>query len=320
METIQSVIYGFEVALTWQNIMFVFIGVLVGTIIGMLPGLGPISAIAVMIPLSYGMHPASALILMAGVYYGAIFGGSTSSILLNAPGVASTVAASFDGYPMARQGKAGKALAISAVASFIGGTFATVGLMLVAPQLTKVALTFGPAEYFALMLFGLTAIASLIRRERGESIYLCYVWALWSQRLELMGKQGRNVLHSEVLNFLDGIDFLIIALGLFAFAEVTSLIITRRESLFKSGGNVGSLRITKDEAKTMSGPIGRQSVFGFLIGVLPGAGATIASFLAYITEKRLSKDPSSSEKETLSVSLHRNQQIMLQREVLSFHY
>ena len=292
METIQSVIYGFEVALTWQNIMFVFIGVLVGTIIGMLPGLGPISAIAVMIPLSYGMHPASALILMAGVYYGAIFGGSTSSILLNAPGVASTVAASFDGYPMARQGKAGKALAISAVASFIGGTVATIGLMLVAPQLTKVALTFGPAEYFALMLLGLTAIASLSDGNAVKAFISACV-GIMVATIGIDGQTGTQRFTFGSTKLLEGIDFLIIALGLFALAEVTSLIITRRESLFKSGGNVGSLRITKDEAKILSGPIGRQSIFGFLIGVLPGAGATIASFLAYISEKRLSKDPSS---------------------------
>lgn len=292
METIQSVIYGFEVALTWQNIMFVFIGVLVGTIIGMLPGLGPISAIAVMIPLSYGMHPASALILMAGVYYGAIFGGSTSSILLNAPGVASTVAASFDGYPMARQGKAGKALAISAVASFIGGTVATIGLMLVAPQLTKVALTFGPAEYFALMLLGLTAIASLSDGNAVKAFISACV-GIMVATIGIDGQTGTQRFTFGSTKLLEGIDFLIIALGLFALAEVTSLIITRRESLFKSGGNVGSLRITKDEAKVLSGPIGRQSIFGFLIGVLPGAGATIASFLAYISEKRLSKDPSS---------------------------
>ena len=183
MDTFESILYGFQVALTWQNIMFVFIGVLAGTIIGMLPGLGPISAIAVMIPLSYGMDPASALILMAGVYYGAIFGGSTSSILLNAPGVASTVATTFDGYPLAQQGKAGKALAIAAIASFIGGTFATVGLMLVAPQLARVAITFGPTEYFALMLLGLTAIASLSDGSTCKSIYFsvcrdydCHNW------------------------------------------------------------------------------------------------------------------------------------------------
>ena len=292
MDTFESILYGFQVALTWQNIMFVFIGVLAGTIIGMLPGLGPISAIAVMIPLSYGMDPASALILMAGVYYGAIFGGSTSSILLNAPGVASTVATTFDGYPLAQQGKAGKALAIAAIASFIGGTFATVGLMLVAPQLARVAITFGPTEYFALMLLGLTAIASL---SDGSTVkaFISACAGIMIATIGIDGQTGTQRFTFGNAKLFDGIDFLVIALGLFALAEVTSLIITRKESLFKSGSSIGSLRITKSEAKKMAGPVGRQSVFGFLVGVLPGAGATIASFLAYIFEKKISKDPDS---------------------------
>jgi len=292
MSAIESMMYGFEVALTWQNIMFVLIGVLTGTVIGMLPGLGPISAIAVMIPLSYGMEPASALILMAGVYYGAIFGGSTSSILLNAPGIASTVASTFDGYPLAQQGKAGKALAIAAIASFIGGTVATVGLMLVAPQLSKFALTFGPTEYFALMLLGLTAIASL----SDGSIVKAFISACAGIMVATIGvdsQTGTQRFTFGITKLFDGIDFLVIALGLFALAEVTSLIISRKESLFQSGSSIGSMKITKQEAKAMSAPVARQSVFGFFIGVLPGAGATIASFLAYITEKRISKDPSS---------------------------
>ncbi|MHA6261059.1 tripartite tricarboxylate transporter permease [Sporosarcina sp. CAU 1771] len=292
MGTFESILFGFEVALSWQNIMFVFVGVLTGTVIGMLPGLGPISAIAVMIPLSYGMDPSSALILMAGVYYGAIFGGSTSSILLNAPGIASTVATTFDGYPLAQQGKAGKALAIAALSSFIGGTVAAIGLMLVAPQLAKVAITFGPTEYFALMLMGLTAIASLSEGSVVKA-FISATAGIMIATIGIDGQSGTQRFTFGSTNLLDGIDFLIIALGLFALAEVTSLIITRKESLFKSGSSIGSLRITKSEAKSMAGPVGRQSVLGFFIGVLPGAGATIASFLAYITEKRISKNPES---------------------------
>ncbi|MFD1926792.1 tripartite tricarboxylate transporter permease [Sporosarcina siberiensis] len=292
METFDSILYGFQVALTWQNVMFVFIGVLAGTIIGMLPGLGPISAIAVMIPLSYGMDPASALILMAGVYYGAIFGGSTSSILLNAPGIASTVATTFDGYPLAQQGKAGKALAIAALSSFVGGTVATIGLMLVAPQLARVAITFGPTEYFALMLLGLTAIASL---SEGSTIkaFISATVGIMVATIGIDGQTGTQRFTFGNAKLFDGIDFLVIALGLFALAEVTSLIITRKESLFKSGSSIGSLRITKAEAKAMAGPVSRQSVFGFFVGVLPGAGATIASFLAYFFEKRIAKNPDS---------------------------
>lgn len=293
MGAFESVLYGFQVALTLENIMYVFLGVLAGTVIGMLPGLGPISAIAVMIPLSYGMEPASALILMAGVYYGAVFGGSTSSILLNAPGVASTVATSFDGYPMAQQGKAGKALATAAIASFFGGTVATIGLMLVAPQLSKLAITFGPSEYFALMLLGLTAIASL---SDGSVVkeFMSATVGIMVATIGIDAQTGTQRFTFGSANLLDGVDFLVIALGLFALAEVTTLIISRKESLFKKGENsIGSLKIEKSEVKEMAAPVGRQSILGFFIGVLPGAGATIASFLAYISEKRLSKNPDS---------------------------
>src|SRR5690554_6740305 len=161
MDAFNNLMYGFGIALEPINIVYVFVGVFAGTIIGMLPGLGPISAFGLMISLTFAMGPSSGLILMAGVYYGAIFGGSTSSILLNAPGVAGTVATAFDGYPMAKQGMAGKALAIAAYASFIGGTISIVFLMLVAPLLSKVEISFGPAEYFALMVLGLTAVVSL---------------------------------------------------------------------------------------------------------------------------------------------------------------
>lgn len=157
MDTFDQLLYGFGVALSPENLAFVFLGCLIGTVIGMLPGLGPISAISLMIPVAFTLDPASAIIMLAGVYYGAIFGGSTSSILLNAPGVAGTVATSFDGYPMARKGAAGKALAIAAFASFTGGTVGVIGLMLVAPSLSALTVSFGPAEYFALMVLGLTA-------------------------------------------------------------------------------------------------------------------------------------------------------------------
>jgi putative tricarboxylic transport membrane protein len=298
MDYLDSILYGFKVALTFQNILFAFIGVFVGTIIGMLPGLGPISAIAIMIPLSYGMEPASALILMAGVYYGAVFGGSTSSILLNAPGISGTVATAFDGYPLAKQGKAGKALAIAAIASFCGGTISVVALMLVAPVMADFAITFGPTEYFALMLLGLTAIASL---SEGSTIK-----ALISANLGLivatigMDQQtGTQRFTFGTPNLLEGIDFLIIALGLFALAEVCSLILTRKQHNFGKDSNVGELKISKKEAKEISGPIARHSVLGFILGVLPGAGATIASFMSYLTEKRLAKDSSTFGKGNL---------------------
>ncbi|GEN82449.1 tripartite tricarboxylate transporter TctA [Sporosarcina luteola] len=290
MGVMDGILEGAKVAFSFHGILFVLMGVFLGTIIGMLPGLGPITAIGVMIPISYGMDANMALVMMAGIYYGAIFGGSTSSILLNAPGVAGTVATAFDGYPMAQQGKAGKALAIAAVSSFIGGTVGVILLMLFAPLLATVAISFGPPEYFALMLLALTAIASL---SEGSTIK-----ALISGTLGFMvamigidGQTGTSRFTFGSASLLSGIDFLVIALGIFALAEVFKLIITRNDIDSGPNKNIGSIRITKSELKEMSGPASRQSVLGFLIGVLPGAGATIASFIAYITEKKIAKKP-----------------------------
>lgn len=287
MEALENLFYGFEVALQLENLIFVFIGVLAGTIIGMLPGLGPISALALMIPITYGMNPATGIILMAGVYYGAIFGGSTSSILLNAPGVAGTVATSFDGYPLAKKGQAGKALAIAAYASFIGGTVSVVGLMLVAPLLSKIAVSFGPTEYFALMVLGLTAVVSL----SDKSLVKGLIAAVFGVMIAIVGidlQTGTQRYTFGKLELLGGIDFLIVALGVFALAEVFVMLL--RGSKTAKQNKIGSLKITKQEAKEMAGPIGRSSVLGFFTGVLPGAGATVGSFLGYTMEKRIAKD------------------------------
>ncbi|MCM3179119.1 tripartite tricarboxylate transporter permease [Cytobacillus horneckiae] len=290
MGVFDGLLTGLQVAFSLQGILFVFIGVLLGTIIGMIPGLGPISAIAIMIPITYGMDPAIALLMMAGVYYGSMYGGSTSSILLNAPGVAGTVAASFDGYPMAQQGKAGKALAISAICSFIGGTVGVVLLMVFSPLLSKVAISFGPPEYFALMLLGLLAIASL----SDGSVVKAFISATLGFIVVMIGidaQTGTSRFTFGNINLLDGIDFLVIALGLFAIAEVAFLILFRKAGGLKDAKSIGTLKLTKDEAKEIAGPTTRQSFLGFFLGVLPGAGATISSFIAYITEKKLAKKP-----------------------------
>lgn len=287
MDILNDLFYGFSVALTPENLMFVFIGVLAGTIIGMLPGLGPISALALMIPITFGLDPASGLILMAGVYYGAIFGGSTSSILLNAPGVAGTVATSFDGYPLAKKGQAGKALAIAAYSSFIGGTIALIGLMLIAPMLSKVAVSFGPAEYFALMVLGLTAVASLA----GKSLVKGLIAAVFGVMVSIIGidLQTGTMRYTFGNSYLyNGIDFLVVALGVFALAELLYMIVSQDRNAKQN--KIGSLKLTKQEAKTIAPTIGRSSIIGFFTGILPGAGATIGSFLGYITEKRIAKD------------------------------
>ena len=290
MGSLDGIITGFQTAFSLEAILFVIIGVFVGTIIGMLPGLGPISAIAVMIPMTFGMDPATALIMMAGVYYGAIFGGSTSSILLNAPGVSGAVATSFDGYPMAQQGKAGKALAIAAIASFTGGTVSVVLLMLLAPALSSVAVSFGPAAYFALMLLGLTAIASLSEGSTIKAL-ISAVAGFMVVTIGIDAQTGTQRFTFGNMNLLEGLDFLVIALGLFAIAEVCSLVLNRKDKSVKDTHNIGSLKLDKQDLKDMSGPMTRHSFLGFILGVLPGAGATIASFISYIFEKRLSKNP-----------------------------
>ncbi|SFX12391.1 tripartite tricarboxylate transporter permease [Marinospirillum alkaliphilum] len=288
MDALNNLMFGFGIALDPINLMYVFIGVFAGTLIGMLPGLGPISALALMIPITFNLPPATGLILMAGVYYGAIFGGSTSSILLNAPGVAGTVATSFDGYPMARQGKAGKALAIAAYASFIGGTLSILGLMLIAPLLSKVAVSFGPTEYFALMVLGLTAVVSL----SDKSLIKGLIAAVLGMMISIVGmdlQTGTERYTFGTLQLIEGIDFLVVALGIFALAEVFYMLLNpQRKNTPRN--QIGSLKLSGAEVKEIAAPIGRSSILGFFTGVLPGAGATIGSFLGYSMEKRLAKD------------------------------
>ncbi len=289
MDALNNLMYGFGIALEPINIAYVFAGVFAGTIIGMLPGLGPISALALMIPITFAMEPSSGLILMAGVYYGAIFGGSTSSILLNAPGVAGTVATSFDGYPMAKQGMAGKALAIAAYASFIGGTVSVIFLMLVAPLLSKVAVSFGPAEYFALMVLGLTAVVSLSDKSLVKGLIAAVVGVM----ISIVGidtQTGTERFTFNSIQLLDGIDFLVVALGIFALAEVFYMLLRGGGGKEAPRNAIGSLKLSRGEVKKIAGPISRSSVLGFFTGVLPGAGATIGSFLGYSMEKRLAKD------------------------------
>lgn len=290
MDLFSGILTGFQVAFSVQGLLYVFLGTVVGTLIGMIPGLGPITAIAVMIPVTYGMDPVMAMLLMAGVYYGAAYGGAASSILLNAPGESMSVPTTFDGYPLAKQGKAGKALAVAAIASFVGGTISVILLTLFAPFLAKVAISFGPPEYFALMLMGLMAVASFA----DGSLVKALISATLGFMIATIGidnQTGTSRFTFGNVNLLEGIDFLVIALGLFALAEVCSLIFERKESPKFNMKEIGSLRLRKKDYKEIAGPMGRQSFLGFTIGVLPGAGGTIASFLSYLTEKRISKNP-----------------------------
>lgn len=282
---------GLSTAFTAGNLLLVAAGCLTGTLIGMLPGLGPISAIALMIPITYGFDPASGMILMAGVYYGAIFGGSTSSILVNAPGVAGTVATSFDGYPMARQGMAGKALAIAAIASFAGGTIAAVLLMLAAPMLAQVSLSFQSPDYLMLMILGLTAVSAFASRGNVVQALIATVIGLMLSTVGTDPSAGIQRFTFGSLNLVDGISFLLLAMATFALSEALMSVLKgddpSAENKAAPDKQIGSLKIERSEARQMAPTIARSSVVGFLVGVLPGAGATIASFLAYAMERAL---------------------------------
>ena len=282
---------GLSTVMVPMNLLLVAAGCIAGTFIGMLPGLGPISAIALMIPITYGFDPASGMILMAGVYYGAIFGGSTSSILVNAPGVAGTVATSFDGYPMAMQGKAGKALAIAAVASFAGGTIAAVLLMVAAPALATVSLSFQSPDYLMLMILGLTAVSAFASRGAVLQALIATVIGLMLSTVGTDPSAGIQRFTFGSLDLVDGISFLLLAMATFALSEALMSVLrsggNTQESLREAGEQIGSLKIEREEIREMVPAVGRSSVAGFFIGVLPGAGATIASFLAYGMERAL---------------------------------
>lgn len=288
---LEGLMIGLTTAFTPINLMMVVGGCLIGTFIGMLPGLGPMSIIAIMIPIAITIgDPSTALILLAGVYYGAVFGGSTSSILINAPGVASTVATSFDGYPLTQQGKAGKALTVAAISSFAGGTIGAVLLMIFAPALSSVALLFHSAEYFGLMVVGLSAIAAFAGSGQVMKALLMTIVGL------MMATVGEGVLFNAarftmgIMDLQSGFGFITLAMALFALPEAISLVLDPNRSKAADGSSnseIKELRITKEEARQIAPVIGRQSLQGFFIGVLPGAGATIASFLGYAVERNI---------------------------------
>ncbi|MDC0982790.1 tripartite tricarboxylate transporter permease [Amylibacter sp.] len=289
---LEGILLGLQTAFSVQMLIMVIGGCLIGTFIGMLPGLGPMSIIAIMIPVAISMgDPAAAIILLAGVYYGAIFGGSTSSILLNAPGVAGTVATSFDGYPLAKKGKAGKALTVAAIASFCGGTLGAVLLMVFAPALSSVALLFHSAEYFALMVVGLSAIAAFAGTGQVAKALLMTVVGL------MLATVGEGTMFSlprftmGIMDLQSGLSFVTLAMAMFALPEALFLVLNPPKPGAGKREDIKELRITRQEARSIAPVIGRQSIQGFFIGVLPGAGATIASFLGYAVERNIaSKD------------------------------
>ena len=290
MDLFHNLIFGFSVALSWQNLFYCFLGCLLGTLIGVLPGIGPLATIAMLMPITFTISPVGALIMLAGIYYGAQYGGSTTSILVNLPGETSSVITCIDGYQMARQGKAGPALAIAAIGSFFAGTVCTLVIALFGPPIAEMALKFASPEYFSLMMMGLIVAAVLAPGDMVKSLAMVFLGLL-------IGCVGTDVdsgwrrFSFDIIELTDGIGFVVIAIGVFALGEIVSNLGDPEErTVFTS--KVGSLFPSKDQVKRSAGPIVRGTVLGAFFGVLPGTGPAIASFSSYMVEKKMAKDPS----------------------------
>lgn len=287
MDVLNSLLGGFAIALSPFNLLVAFIGVFLGTVIGMLPGIGPINGIAILIPIAFVLQidPTSMLILFAGIYYGSQYGNSISAILLNVPGTASSVPTTLDGYAMAKKGRAGPALAISAIASFVGGTLAIFGLAFLAPLLARWAIRFGPAEYFVLIVFTFSTLSALTGKQFVKGL-IATALGLMLATIGLDPGTGIPRYTFGQLELYDGLDFVVATIGLFAVSEVFLLIEESRAGQ-ATVQKLGRVMISTREVLASSWVMIRSSVVGFLVGVLPGAGATIASFLAYANEQRL---------------------------------
>src|SRR5438874_6293225 len=289
MEIFHNLLIGFSVAVSPWNLFYCLVGVLLGTLIGVLPGIGPVATIAMLLPITFNLNPVAALIMLAGIYYGAQYGGSTTAILVNIPGESSSVVTCLDGYQMARQGRAGPALAIAALGSFFAGCVATLIIAVAAPPLAEVALKFGPSEYFSLMVFGLVAATVLAHGSLIKAIAMV-VFGL------LLGIVGTDV-NSGVLRFTfnvpelsDGIGFVIVAMGMFGTAEiVANLEMKDKREIFTK--DVKNLWPTKEDFKRAWAPVLRGTALGSFLGILPGGGALLASFGAYTLEKKVSRHP-----------------------------
>ena len=288
MEILSNLGLGLETAFTLTNLMYCLIGVFVGTAVGVLPGLGPVATIAMLLPATFGLPPISALIMLAGIYYGAQYGGSTTAILVNLPGESSSVVTAIDGYQMARNGNAGKALATAALASFFAGSVATILLALFAPPLADLALKFGPAEYFSLMVLGLVASVVLAHGSLLNAIGMVLLGLL-------LGLVGTDVTSGvarytfELPELADGINFVIVAMGMFGLGEIIRNLEHEetRDLLMKK---VSGLMLSKDDFKRIIAPVLRSTGLGSILGILPGGGAMLASFAAYSIEKKLSRN------------------------------
>jgi putative tricarboxylic transport membrane protein len=289
VETLQGLTSGFAVALTPANLFYAFLGVLFGTLIGVLPGIGPVAGIGLLIPVTFEMGPVSAMIMLAGIFYGSMYGGSTTSILIKMPGEAASVIAAIEGHAMAKQGRAGPALAIAAIGSFVAGTLSVLGLMLLAPALVKVALRFGPHEYFSLMILGLTMVSYLGGRSLPKALAMAALGLIFSTVGQDPVTGARRFTFGRI-ELIDGVGFVPAVIGLFAIGEI--LYNLRHPAAAEViCPSFRSLWPTREDLARSAPPIVRGSIIGFLLGVLPGAGTVISTFVSYAVERRLSKHP-----------------------------
>ncbi len=286
MDLINNLVLGFGVAITWQNLLYSFVGVLLGTLIGVLPGLGPLATIAMLLPVTYGLEPVSALIMLAGIYYGSQYGGSTTAILVNLPGESSSVVTVIDGYQMARKGRAGPALAAAGIGSFFAGCVATLVLAAFAPPLTEVALSFGPAEYFALMVLGLIGAVVLASGSLVKALAMIVLGLL----IGLVGtdiNSGVARFTFDVPELTDGISFVVIAMGIFGYGEIISNLSHDESKREVFTGKVTGIMPTGEDFKRMLPAMIRGTALGSALGILPGGGALLSAFAAYTIEKKV---------------------------------
>ena len=287
MDLFANLAHGFSVALSFDNLLFALLGALIGTAIGVLPGIGPVATISLLLPITFGQPATTAIIMLAGIYYGAQYGGSTTAILLNLPGEVSSVVTALEGYKMARNGRAGAALTIAACGSFFAGTVATLLVAASGPLLTQVALSFGPADYFSLMLLGLIISAVLAQGSVPKAIAMVVLGVA----LGLVGtdvQTGQQRFTFGIPELSDGLGFVSIAMGLFGIAEII-LNLERPESRSVLSSKVGSLMLTRAEFRRCIAPVLRGTVVGSALGILPGGGASLASFGSYMMERKMSK-------------------------------
>ncbi|MFZ9812646.1 MAG: tripartite tricarboxylate transporter permease, partial [Burkholderiaceae bacterium] len=291
METLDGLLLGLRAALAPQILLYCFVGVFLGTLIGVLPGIGALAAISLLLPITYYIEPTAAIVMLAGVYYGAQYGGSTASILLNLPGTPSSVVACLDGYPMAKQGRAGVALFMTTIASFVGSMLGIALLVMFAPSIAAIGLKFGAAEYFSMMVLGLVAASTLASGSPLKGLAMV-VLGLLIGTIGVDVNSGQSRFDFGILPLMDGINLVALAMGVFGVSEIISSVLRAREGVVAEKISMRSMLPRRQEVRDSAIPMLRGTGVGGFFGALPGTGVSIAAFMSYALEKRVAKDPS----------------------------